>query len=250
MEKWIASDKCNQCKKNVNFLCVECSPEYPETKVLDFTDVIVQKIINRNVTRAYWIMQGQGGYNIKSHDGLKNLNFPVTYREFREEALLESSLIYMEAIGSYNPYHLIEKGISEDIIKFTTWLYQKLRDLDGRMWRLLSTGCKGTEQYIDYGKDNRFESEFIFRDSLSNTSRDILALLETGQGFRLKQSDEYKKANCHMGVRNFWETFIKPDDNYNYTFREFLSSWNDIKKQWCEIETDSTIYTVIDNEAI
>ena len=220
------------------------------TKVLDYTDIIVQKIINRNITRAYWLMQGQGGYGKVSTDKIDNLNFPVTYPEFREEALLESSLIYMESISSYDPDHFINQGKSEETIKFTTWLYWKLRDLDGRMWRLLSTGCKGTEQYIDYGKDNRFESEFIFRDSLSTTSKDILALLETGQGFRLKKSDEYKKSSCHMGVRNFWETFIQSDDNYNYTFREFLSSWNDIKKQWCEIETDSTIYTVVDNEAM
>lgn len=221
-----------------------------ETKILDFTDIIVQKIINRNVTRAYWIMQGQGGYNkVKSSD-LGNLNFPVTYNEFREEALLESSLIYCEAVESYNPDHFIETGKSDTTIKFTTWLYWKLRDLDGRMWRLLATGCKGVENMIDLGKDNNFESEFIFRDSLSATSKEILAMLETGKGFKIKKSDEYKKTSCHMGVRNFWETFIQPDEEYNYTFREFLSSWNDIKKQWNEIETETAVYTVIDSMAI
>lgn len=221
-----------------------------ETKVLSFNDIIVQKIINRNVTRSYWLMQGQGGYNKVSASKIDNLNFPVTRNEFREEALLESSLIYCEAAESYDPDHFIKLGKSETIIKFTSWLYWKLRDLDGRMWRLLSTGCKGAEQYIDYGKDNRFESEFIFRDSLSDSAKEVLSLLETGQGFKLKKRDSYQKANCHMGVRNFWETFIRPDDDYNYTFREFLSSWNEIKKEWHEIETNNFIYSIVDSEAV
>lgn len=217
------------------------------TVILDYTDIIVQKIINRNVTRAYWLMQGQGGYNKVSTDKIDNLHFPVTYREFREEAILESSLIYCEAVKSYNPDHFIETGKSEDTIKFTTWLYWKLRDLDGRLWRLLASGTKLKNDYVDMGKDNNFESEFIFRDSLSDQSKEILAMLETGKGFKIKKSREYDKANCHMGVRNFWETFIRPDEDNNISFREFLSSWNDIKKQWNEIETDTTVYTVIDN---
>ena len=224
--------------------------ENTDTKILDYTDIIVQKIINRNVTRAYWLMQGQGGYNkVKSTD-IGNLNFPVTMFEFREEALLESSLIYMEAVNSYDSDHFIKLGKSETTIKFTSWLYWKLRDLDGRMWRLLSTGCKGIDQYIEIGKDNNFESEFIFRDSLSNHGKEILSLLETGQGFKIKKSREYDKTNCHMGIRNFWDTFIKSDDNYNYSFREFNESWNEIRKEWNEIETDTTVDTVIDSEAV
>lgn len=221
--------------------------ENKSVEILDYTDIIVQKIINRNISRAYWLMQGSGGYYKKSTSELENLGFPVSYGEFREEALLESSLIYMEAVNSYNPDYLIESGKGEGVIKFTTWLYWKLRDLNVRMWRLLSTGCKGLDMYVDTGRDSKFESEFIFRDSLSNNSKEILALLETGQGFRLKKSDEYKKVNCHMGVRNFWESFIRPDDNYKYTFREFLASWNEIKKEWYEVETESVIYTILDN---
>ena len=90
------------------------------TKVLDYTDIIVQKIINRNITRAYWLMQGQGGYGKVSTDKIDNLNFPVTYPEFREEALLESSLIYMESISSYDPDHFINQGKSEETITENT----------------------------------------------------------------------------------------------------------------------------------
>jgi hypothetical protein len=229
---------------------IKLNNEVNENSVLDYTDIIVQKIINRNITRAYWIMQGQGGYYKESTKELENLNFPVTVREFREEAKLESSLIYCEAVNTYDPDHFIKLGKGETTIKFTSWLYWKLRDLDGRMWRLLSTGCKGIDQYIEIGKSNRFEAEFIFRDSLSVNGREILALLETGKGFNIKKSDEYKKYSCHIGIRNFWEQFIQPDETYNYTFREFLSSWDEIKKQWHEIETDSTIYTIMDNEAM
>jgi hypothetical protein len=221
-----------------------------KNKVLDFNDVIVQKIINRNITRAYWLMQGQGGYNKVKMSDIGNLNFPVTYPEFREEALLESSLIFCEAVQSYDPDHFINIGKSDTTIKFTTWLYWKLRDLDGRLWRLLATGCKGTDNYIDHGKDNRFEAKFIFRDSLSENGKDILALLETGKGFKIKKSREEFKVKCHMGVRNFWETFIQPDNNYNYSFREFAASWNEIRKEWHEIETDNTIYNIVDNMAI
>lgn len=221
-----------------------------ENTILDFTDIVVQKIINKNITRAYWLMQGQGGYNKISADKMENLNFPVSYNEFRDEAKLESGLIYMEAVNSYDPDHFSKIGKGETTIKFTSWLYWKLRDLDGRLWRLFSTGCTASEEFLDSGKSNRFESEFIFRDSLSDKSKDVLALLETGQGFKLKKSDEYKKVNCHMGIRNFWESFIRPNENYNYSFREFLSSWNEIKKEWNEIETDTTIYTIMDNQAV
>ena len=217
-------------------------------KVLDFNDTIVKKIINRNVSRAYWLMQGNGGYRKESEKELENLHFPVSYAEFREEALLESSLIYCEAVKSYNPLYLIESGKGEDTIKFTTWLYWKLRDLDVRMWRLLSSGCKHLDSYIDAGRANSFEEEFLFRDSLSEIARDVLAAIETGQGFKIKKSREYDTATCHMGVRNFWESFIR--DEGKYSFNVFLDGWNEIRKKWNEIETDSMTYLISDSPAV
>lgn len=221
-----------------------------EYQVMDYTEKVVQMIINRNITRSYWLMQGQGGYKKESQRELENLGFPVPQSEFREEATLESALIYCEAVESYNPDHLIEHQKGSDRIRFTTWLYWKLRDLDGRMWRLLSNGTKHLDNFVDVGKadPNRFEDEFIFRDSLSDEGKKVLALLETGKGFRIKKRSEYQKANCHMGMNTFWKTFLEDDEDFDISLREFRIAWNEIKKAWNEIETDTMVYTVLDRD--
>jgi hypothetical protein len=219
-------------------------------RAMDYEGIVVQKIIHRNITRAYYLMMGNGGYYKSSVRELENVRFTIDYREFREEANLESSLIYCEAVASYDPDHFITTGKGEKQIKFTSWLYWKLRDLDGRMWRLFASGCKSLDAYVDAGKGNSFESEFIFRDSLSSEASEVLAMIETGKGFKLKKSRVYDKAVCHIGVQNFWESFIRDSEDCRLTYREFLSSWNEIRKGWNEIETDSMIYTVIDSVAV
>lgn len=215
-------------------------------KIMDYSSITVQRIINRNIRRAYYLMIGNGGYYKTEFDIIENLRFNIEYQEFRDEAKLESSLIYVEASNSYNPNHADRNGKTDVKIKFVTWLYWKLRDLDGRMWRLFATGSKKLDVYVDTGKSNSFEAEFIFRDSLSTNAQEILTMLETGIGFKLKKSTEYDKSNCHIGIQNFWETFIRDDIGKKFTYREFLSIWNEIRKGYHEIETDNMIYTVID----
>ena len=80
--------------------------------VLSFESVDVQKILNRNITRSYWLMMGQGGYKKEVGETVENASFPFSYSEFREEAYLESSLIYCEAVESYNPEHKTDQGFA------------------------------------------------------------------------------------------------------------------------------------------
>lgn len=225
--------------------------ENPEDyQVLEFTDIIVQKILNRNISRAYYLMMGNGGYYKSSEAELENIHFTIDYREFREEAKLESALIYCEAVNSYDSNHVSKKNPDMKKTKFTTWLYWKLRDLDGRMWRLFASGTKDLDRYLDAGKSNNFEAEFLFRNSLSSEAVEILAMVESGIGFKLKKSREYDGSICHIGIQNFWESFIRDNEDMKYSYREFLSIWQELKKGYQSIESDDMLYLINDSIAV
>jgi len=207
-----------------------------EFKSIKFTDNIVQAFIGKKRKTILYEIWGKGGYDKKEINEVSTNRFPMSYDDFSEFIYSESSLIYVESLKSYNA----SKGRS-----FLSWFWYKLSDLIVRFWRSahkLGMSKNSLQDYTDIGRQNNVDnSMMIFKESLSVYGKNLLLELETGIGFRLKKSDVNKNVNCHMGKRNFWNTFIK--DRF-ITFQEFSNAWEEIREEFQSLELNNTVFTI------
>jgi len=207
-----------------------------EYKSIQFTDDIVQRFIGAKTRDIMLEIWGKGGFEKEEISEVSTSRFPMSYDDFKEFIYSESSLIYVESIRSYDSL----KGRS-----FLSWYWYKLSDLMVRFWRSahkLGMSKNSLQDYTDIGRHNDIDnSMMIFKESLSTYGRNLLLELETGIGFKLKKSDVNKNVGCHMGKRNFWDTFIK--DRF-ITFREFSQAWEEIREEFQNLELNNTTFTI------
>lgn len=205
-------------------------------KNIKFTDKIVQAFIGSRTKKVMLEIWGKGGFNKEEVSEVSTGRFPLSYDDFKEFIYSESSLIYAESLNSYDSL----KGRS-----FLSWYWYKLSDLMVRFWRqahILGMNKNSLQDYTDIGRQNNIDnSMMIFRESLSTYGRNLLLELETGIGFKLKKSDVNKNVSCHMGKRNFWDTFIK--DRF-ITFQEFSNAWEEIREEFQNLELNNTTFTI------
>jgi len=207
-----------------------------EFKTIKFTDNIVQAFIGKKRKTILYEIWGKGGFDKDIVDDVSTSRFPMSYEDFSEFIYSEASLIYVESMKSYNA----SKGRS-----FLSWYWYKLSDLMVRFWRSahkLGMSKNSLQDYTDIGRQNNIDnSMMIFKESLSTYGRNLLLELQTGIGFKLKKSDVNKNVSCHMGKRNFWDTFIK---ERFITFQEFSDAWEEIREEFQSLELDNTIFTI------
>lgn len=213
-------------------------------EVVEFNHIVIQKILNKYCYKTWLMMQAKGGFKKECKDKIITFEFPYSYNEFKEESYSECCLIYCETVDSYDVDHENEYG---EKVKFTTWLYQKLRDLEPRLWRACSHGSTSNDDYLDFGKGADFEETIDFQLSLSENAKDLLELLESGKGFSVTEKSE-RAYQWHMGSRNFWESFIRNDSSKNVTFFQFQKAWDEIKDSFNEIEDNEIVYQLVSNE--
>lgn len=207
-----------------------------EFKKIKFTDTVIQAFIGAKTRDIMLEIWGKGGFDKKELSQVSTSQFPLSYQDFKEFIYSEASLIFVESINSYDSL----KGRS-----FLSWFWFKLSDLMVRFWRSvhkLGMSKNSLSDYTDIGRNNDSNNNMvIFKESLSVYGRDLLNTLQTGIGFKLKKSDVNKNVNCHMGKRNFWNTFLK---DQKITFQKFSDSWEEIKTEFQSLELNNSVFTI------
>lgn len=205
-------------------------PSADELVVIPFTDI--QGFIHWRIKKTHTEMLGKGGFNKEEITEVSTAHIPATYQEFHEEAYSELSLIYCEARDTYDP---------DREIAFIGWYGFKARDLEGRLWRLFSHGCN-VKHKEEYAKHDPAADLLDWRLSLSPCAIDLLAMFETGIGFKLKKSRDRDHVDCHMGAQAFWTNFLRD----SMTLRAFLTAYNEIVKEYRAIQYNDMTYVLTD----
>ena len=230
------ADSLIESKKVTGLCSVQTWVNNHEFKSIQFSDNVIQAFIGSKTKKIIYEIWGKGGYDKSEVSEVSTSKFPMSYDDFQEFIYSEASLIYVESIKSYDSL----KGRS-----FLSWYWYKLSDLMVRFLRSahkLGMSKNSFQDYTDIGRHNNIDNSMvIFRESLSAYGRSLLATLETGQGFKLKKSDVSKNVSCHMGKRNFWETFIK---DQKITFNQFSEGWKELKEEFQAIEINNTVFTI------
>jgi len=230
------ADSMIMSKEQTGFCPCQLWVNNHEFKSIKFTDNIVQAFIGKKRKTILYEIWGKGGFDKDEVNEVSTSRFPMSYDDFSEFIYSESSLIFVEALQSYNAL----KGRS-----FLSWYWYKLSDLMVRFWRQahkLGMSKNSLQDYTDIGRQNNVDNSMvIFRESLSTYGRNLLLELETGIGFKLKKSDVNKNVSCHMGKRNFWDTFIK---DKKITFNQFSIAWEEIREEFQNLELNNTVFTI------